>query len=257
VRGDAALCLMGVRPTKWDESRPKHCGAGWQPAADWESACRHAQRIFNGLRWTFDVQTSGLVEQQAWFARLRAAKRPRMTPLLEAARDLQTFLEERHWRFAIIGGLALLRWREPRFTRDVDVSLLCGFGREDEFIPPFFASGYRPRISDAAAFARRNRVLLLEAPDGVPIDIALAGLPFEEEVVECSSKFEFAAGCSLRTCSAEDLIVFKLFAFRLRDSAHGRLFESIKGSNLADVESVVTRRESELDWDYIERQLRH
>ncbi|MGA3241646.1 MAG: nucleotidyl transferase AbiEii/AbiGii toxin family protein [Bryobacteraceae bacterium] len=164
-----------------------------------------------------------------------------MTPLLEAARGLQTFLEERNWRFAIIGGLALLRWGEPRFTRDVDVSLLCGFGREDEFIAPFFASGYRGRISDASAFARRNRVLLLEAPNGVPIDIALAGLPFEEEVVERSSKFEFAAGCALRTCSAEDLIVFKLFAFRPRD--------------LADVESVVTRRESELDWDYIERQL--
>jgi hypothetical protein len=164
-----------------------------------------------------------------------------MTPLLEAARGLQSFLEERHWRFAIIGGLALLRWGEPRFTRDVDVSLLCGFGREDEFIAPFFASGYRGRISDAAAFARRNRVLLLEARNGVPIDVALEGLPFEEDVVERSSLFEFAAGCSLRTCSAEDLMVFKLFAFRPRD--------------LADVESVVTRRGSELDWDYIERQL--
>ena len=42
------------------------------------------------------------------------------------------------------------------------------------------------------------------------------------------------------TCSAEDLIVFKLFAFRPRD--------------LANVESVVMRRGSELDWDYIERQ---
>jgi hypothetical protein len=164
-----------------------------------------------------------------------------MTPLLDAARGLQSYLEERDWRFAIIGGLALLRWGEARFTRDVDVSLLCGFGREDEFIAPFFASGYRGRISDAAAFARRNRVLLLEAPNGIPIDIALAGLPFEEDVVERSSIFEFAAGCRLRTCSAEDLMVLKLFAFRPRD--------------IADVESVALRRRAELDWAYIERQL--
>jgi hypothetical protein len=74
-----------------------------------------------------------------------------MTPLLEAARDLQSFLEERNWRFAIIGGLALLRWGEARFTRDVDVSLYCGFGREDEFIAPFLASGpYRRRLILAA-----------------------------------------------------------------------------------------------------------
>jgi hypothetical protein len=113
-------------------------------------------------------------------------ERAAMTPLLEAARDLQSFLEERNWRFAIIGGLAVLRWGEARFTRDVDVSLFCGFGREDELIAPFFASGYRGRISDAAAFAQRNRVLLLEAPNGVPIDIALAGLPFEELAVSAS-----------------------------------------------------------------------
>jgi hypothetical protein len=131
-----------------------------------------------------------------------------MTPLLEAARDLQTFLEERNWRFAIIGGLALLRWGEARFTRDVDVSLLCGFGREDEFISPFFASVYRGRISDAAAFARRNPVLLLEAPSGVPA---------------CSNS--------------------------LLNARYG------PARRRTDVESVVMRRGSELDWDYIERQL--
>ena len=55
-----------------------------------------------------------------------------MTPLLQAALDFQTFLDCRAWRHCIIGGIALLRWGEPRFTRYVDVTLLCGFGREDE-----------------------------------------------------------------------------------------------------------------------------
>jgi len=91
-----------------------------------------------------------------------------MTPLLEAARNLQDFFNQRSWRFCIIGGLALLRWGEPRFTRDVDVTLLCGFGREEDFIHPLLASGYRGRISDAAGFALRNRVLLIESSGGVP-----------------------------------------------------------------------------------------
>ena len=98
-----------------------------------------------------------------------------MTPLLEAALELQNFFEERQWRFCIIGGIAVLRWGEPRFTRDVDVTLLAGFDRENEFIEPIFSSKYRGRISDAADFARRNRVLLLNSPQGVPIDIALGG----------------------------------------------------------------------------------
>jgi hypothetical protein len=160
-----------------------------------------------------------------------------MSTLFDAARDLQELLEARGWRYCFIGGLAVLRWGEPRFTRDVDVTLLCPFGCEDEVSAPLLDSGYLGRISDPREFARRNRVLLLQSPDGVPIDIALAALPYEEGLVERSSLFEFEATSVLRTCSAEDLIVLKLFAFRPRD--------------VLDVETVIIRQRGVLDWQYI------
>jgi hypothetical protein len=165
-----------------------------------------------------------------------------VTPLFRAALELQNFFIERRWRFCIIGGIALLRWGEPRFTGDIDVTLLAGFGQEDAFITPILASGYRGRLADAAEFARRNRVLLIESAAGVPIDIALGGLPFEELLVERSSSFEFESGCFLRTCSAEDLIVQKLFAFRTRD--------------VLDVETIAVRQRGHLDWAYIEMHLK-
>ncbi|MSV29055.1 MAG: hypothetical protein EXQ52_09970 [Bryobacterales bacterium] len=164
-----------------------------------------------------------------------------MTPLFESALNLQRFFIERQWSFCIIGGLAVLRWGEPRFTRDVDVTLLAGFGREDDFIEPVLSAGYRGRIEDAAGFARRNRVLLVESPQGIPIDIALGRLPFEALLVERASLYEFAAGCSLRVCSAKDLIVQKLFALRPRD--------------VLDVETIVVRQRDYLDWSYIEMQI--
>ncbi len=160
-----------------------------------------------------------------------------MTSLFDAARDLQRLLEARGWGFCFIGGLAVLRWGEPRFTRDVDVTVLCPFGSEDEVSTPLLDSEYVGRIPDARKFARRNRVLLLRSPGGVPIDIALAALPYEEGMVERSSLFEFEAGFVLRTCSAEDLIVLKLFAFRPRD--------------LLDVETIVIRQGAVLDWAYM------
>ena len=164
-----------------------------------------------------------------------------MTPLFAAALELQTFFERQGWRFCIIGGVALLRWGRPRFTRDVDVSLLTGFGNEDRFIGPLLDAGYKPRIPDAAEFARRNRVLLVESTEGVPIDLGLAALPYEFLAVDRSSLFEFEPGCRLRTCSAEDLIVQKLFANRAQD--------------VADVESVTDRMRGMLDWDYVVAQL--
>jgi hypothetical protein len=51
-----------------------------------------------------------------------------MNPLLEAALGLQMLFERWRWPFCVIGGLALLRWGPPRFTRNVDIALLTGFG---------------------------------------------------------------------------------------------------------------------------------
>jgi hypothetical protein len=163
-----------------------------------------------------------------------------MSDLFDAAHELQSLFDQNGWRFCIIGGIALLRWGQPRYTRDIDVSLLCPFGDEDTFSQPILAAGYVGRLKDPAEFARRSRVLLLQSPGGVPIDIALGALPFEELAVERSSLFEFAPRRPLRTCSAEDLVVLKLFAYRPQD--------------VLDVETVVTRQGG-LDWDYIETNL--
>ena len=163
-----------------------------------------------------------------------------MNPLFEAGDELERFLMERQWRFCIIGGVAIARWGEPRATRDVDITLFVGFGAEEPFVEQLLAH-FQARVSDAAGFALTNRVLLLLAGNGTPVDIALGGLPFEESVVDRASPFEFAPGLFLTTCSAEDLVVLKAFADRPGD--------------WADVEGVVVRHGDDLDWPYIVAQL--
>ena len=164
-----------------------------------------------------------------------------MNPLFAAALEVQGFMQKRHWPFCFIGGLALARWGEPRATQDVDVSLFTGFGGEEPYVRELL-SHFTPRVRDAAEFARDNRVVLFLTSNGVPVDLALGAVPFEEEVVRRASAFEFAPGVSLVTCSAEDLIVLKAFAARERD--------------WTDVEGIAARQRDRLDWDYVERQLR-
>ena len=41
--------------------------------------------------------------------------------LLFAAVRVQSMLRERGWRFCFIGGIAIQRWGNPRFTRDIDL----------------------------------------------------------------------------------------------------------------------------------------
>lgn len=139
-----------------------------------------------------------------------------LDPILAAAHELETFCAARHWRFCFIGGIAVQRWGEPRFTADADLTLLTGFGQEESFIEPL-CSHFHPRRADAREFAARNRVVLLEADNGTPLDVALGAVPFEENSIRRSSPFSIGEGRSLMTCSAEDLLVHKVVANREKD----------------------------------------
>src|SRR5258708_27416506 len=108
-----------------------------------------------------------------------------MIELVRVAADLQAFCESRGWRFCFIGGLVVQMWSELRATKDVDMTLLAGFGEERVFIDTLLGA-YEPRVPDAAAFAERSRVLLLKTREGMGIDVALGALEFEERAVSRS-----------------------------------------------------------------------
>ena len=163
-----------------------------------------------------------------------------MNGVVEAAGEVQTFLQQRGWRFCIIGGLAVIRWGQPRATQDVAINLLTGFGTESEFVTEIVGA-FPARIPDAAEFALESRVLLVSASNGTPVDIALAAFPYEAQVIERATPFDYAPGCTLITASAEDLIVLKAFAAREPD--------------WLDVEGIAVRQAGALDWDYVQREL--
>jgi hypothetical protein len=163
-----------------------------------------------------------------------------MKTLIQTAAELQDFFKKRRWHFCFIGGLALQRWGMPRLTIDIDISLLTGFGGEEKYIEVLIAH-FAPRISKAEKFALKNRVLLLKSENGVGIDIAFAGLPFEEKMIKRASEFEFLPEIKLVTCSAEDLIILKSFADRPQDRV--------------DVESIIERQGGHLNRSYIKSYL--
>jgi len=163
-----------------------------------------------------------------------------MKSLFELAGQLEQFFQDQNWRYCFIGGLANQRWGRPRTTVDVDITILTGFGSEESFIDKLL-SRYQPRIPDPRSFALQHRVLLIQSPDNIGIDISLGGIPFEESMIARASQFEFLPGISLLTCAAEDLIVLKAFADRDQD--------------WIDVEGVILRQKGLLDWDYIFSQL--
>jgi hypothetical protein len=159
-----------------------------------------------------------------------------MNDVFAAASEIQDFLQSKKWSFCIIGGLALARWGQPRATADVDITLLTGFGTEERFIDDLLEK-FASRRSDAKKFALQNRVLLLKASNGIGIDVAMAGLPFEERTTKRSTQFDFGRGVTLITASAEDMVVLKAFAGRPQD--------------WIDLEGIIIRQDSKMNWRQI------
>jgi hypothetical protein len=163
-----------------------------------------------------------------------------MKTLLRAGAVVQHTLESRGWSFCFIGGIANYRWGTPRLTNDLDLTLLTGFGTEASYVADLLRE-FESRIPDAATFAAANRVLLLRTPDGFGVDVALGAMPFEERTIARATDFAFLPGATLRTCSAEDLIVHKAFAARPQD--------------WVDIEGVILKQRGALRWRQIRSEL--
>lgn len=162
------------------------------------------------------------------------------TDLLGAAVEVAALCQRLGFRFCFIGGVAVQRWGNPRFTAGIDLTLLAGYGRDESFVDALLAE-LTPRRADARGFAVQHRVLLAKTRSGIDVDIALGALPFEERSVERASDWMIEDGASIATCSAEDLIVYKVFAGRDRD--------------WDDVRGILTRQHDRLDWPIISEEL--
>jgi hypothetical protein len=164
-----------------------------------------------------------------------------MHPAIEAALELQGFLESHGEKFCIIGGLAVQRWGEVRLTVDADATVLTDWSRDEVVTDLLLGSPFLPRIADARKFALSNRVLLLKNAKGTHVDVALGAMDFENRSVQRSSLWRVSENATLRTCSAEDLVVHKTFAGRTRD--------------WADIEGILQRQGPKLDLELVRSEL--
>jgi predicted nucleotidyltransferase len=160
--------------------------------------------------------------------------------ILDAALEIARFLEKRKIPYAVLGGLAVQYFGEPRNTVDVDLVVLVRPERTDAFFEDVVRV-FPPRLTDAVSFAKTNRILLVRSKDGTPIDISL-GIPgYEEGVMKRAISVPMPGKRSVQLIGAEDLIIHKCVAGRARD--------------LEDVQGVLIHQKLRLDFKLIRRTL--
>ena len=156
-----------------------------------------------------------------------------MNPREEAAWELHQFFGELGISYAIIGGVAVQTWGQPRLTRDVDLTAAVPLDQPMRIFIQQVLDRFPARIEDALEFARRSRVILIQTSNGCPADISM-GLPgYEDEVMRRAVDVELEPGKAVKICSAEDLIIHKAIAGRPQD--------------VRDIEGIIYRQRDALD----------
>jgi hypothetical protein len=149
-----------------------------------------------------------------------------------ALSDLSRFFKSGH-QGMIIGGIAVIALGYPRVTTDIDATMAVPLDALDDVLARFERFGFLPRIDDATGFARTSHVLLMKhAASGVPVDVSIAMLPFEEEAIRRKQVVEFE-GIALDVPRVDDLVIYKMVASRPDD--------------LRDVEELLLRYGSTID----------
>ncbi len=160
-----------------------------------------------------------------------------MNPLQQAVVEVCAFLENEQIPYALIGGYATQFYGEPRMTHDIDIEIAVD-ERDATQVFQKLATVFHPRIADALEFALQHRVLLLEASNGVPVDVILALPGYGEQIARRAKRITIAPNApAVAVISPEDIIVHKLVAHRPVD--------------LQDVQGILRRQGSALDLEYI------
>ena len=163
-----------------------------------------------------------------------------MESLLHSVAYTQHLFEQAGLPSAVIGGLAVSIWGEPRLTRDADLKVLAQ--REGRAQVLQVLAGFTTLHADPDEALRRQGIAFFHDPAGTRINIMLAETSFDESVIGRAEPLEVQPGMVVRVCRAEDLIVYKLVSLRTQDHA--------------DVEGIVRRQGDQLDDTYVEKWLR-
>ena len=162
-----------------------------------------------------------------------------MNDLIDSVITFQNFMEKEGISAMVIGGIAVAVWGEPRLTRDIDMKVLVPRENRGQLLAILRA--LTPLQEDSDESFRHLGLAFFRDPNGVRIDVMLADTIFDETAIERARDFDFSPGKSIRVCTAEDLIIYKMLSTRAKDRG--------------DVESIVQKQGDTLDDTYIENWL--
>lgn len=140
-----------------------------------------------------------------------------MTAIAAALERISAALDEASVRFALVGGLAVSVWSEPRFTRDVDLAVAVPDDAVAETLVRGLATqGWQVDAVIEQEAVERLATVRLGAPSDLDtaavVDLLFASSGIEPELTREADHLEVLPGVLVPVARVGALIVLKLLA---------------------------------------------
>lgn len=162
-----------------------------------------------------------------------------MNSLERQLKILVNLLSKLKIRYALLGGLAVSYYGEPRITMDTDIVVLLPPQKIGYFLRAVSELGFKPLCSNPSSFIKQWGMVPLKyaKQGGLGLwDIIIAKTPLEEAAVK-RAHIRKINSIKARLISAEDLVVHKIISERPRD--------------LQDLKGILSRQKGKLNTKYI------
>jgi hypothetical protein len=141
--------------------------------------------------------------------------------------------------YAVLGGMAVILYGEPRFTMDIDVNISLPSHKMTLFLSEAKKYGFLPSCAKPESFAKTTGVIPMRFMSVHPpgrCDIVIARNPIEFSALKRSVSKKIGM-IKAKFITAEDLVIHKIASDRPRD--------------LEDLRGILMRQKGKLDLPYI------
>ena len=135
-----------------------------------------------------------------------------MNALDSALRAIAADLRSQSVGFALVGGLAVSAWVEPRFTRDADLAISVeDDAHAERLVATLRTHGYSVLALGEQQAIGRLATVRLEKGDAI-VDLLFASSGIEVEIVAAAVQTEILKGLTMPVASVGHLIAMKLLS---------------------------------------------
>lgn len=159
-----------------------------------------------------------------------------MPDLFQSIQIIQKHLDGAGISSIVIGGVAVALWGDPRVTRDVDLKVRLSRENADRLLSSL-PSDYVSLLPNPNQALQRQGLVFMQDATGTRIDLLLADTPYDLAAIQRGRDVEVSAGMTIRVCSPEDLVIYKMIATRSRD--------------YEDAQGIIRRQGNTLDDAYV------